>query len=582
MRFVLLTSILLQAFPAQAQFGPLLESAPQRNDMVAASGTQQMVAAANPLAAAAGKKMLDQGGSAMDAVIAMQLLLSLVEPQSSGIGGGGFVLGYDAKGGALTSIDGRETAPASAKADLFLGPDGKTIPMLEAYQGGRSVGIPGMIALMERGHKAQGRLPWKKLFEPAIAAARDGFAISPRLAAMIANAQSLIEKFPATKATYVGTDGKALGAGTLYKNPAYAAILSKIASQGAKAFYRGANAKAIVTAVQTSTISPALLTEKDIRGYRVVERAPLCGTYRGFKVCSMGPPSSGAIAILQSLHMLELHDLKAMGARSADAVHLIAESLAIAFADREQFLTDPAFFDVPSNGLLNSDYLRSRAALLDVHKAGGAYSAGDPPRADKTALAPNNNKDVPSTSHMVAADRFGNVASWTGTVQAPFGSFLMVNGYLLNNELTDFSFQPERDGKPVANKVEPGKRPRSSMSPTIIFDAQGRVVMALGSAGGSRIIAHVLKSIIAHLDWGLDIQQAIDYPNFFKTAQGLDLEAGALATAISPALEAKGHKINLRPNVSGLSGLTIAYGSDKQRSLRGGADSRREGVALGD
>jgi gamma-glutamyltranspeptidase / glutathione hydrolase len=582
MRFGALTIFMLLTYAAQAQFGPLMESAPQRSDMIAATGTQQMVAAANPLAAAAGKKMLDQGGSAMDAVMAMQLILTLVEPQSSGIGGGGFVLGYDARRGILTSFDGRETAPAAAKADLFLAPDGKTIPMLDAFQGGRSVGIPGMIALMQHGHKTQGRLPWKKLFEPAIVAARDGFAVSPRLSAMIGNAQSLIDKFPATRATFTDKDGKPLSAGALYKSPAYAAILGKIARDGPRAFYRGVNARAIVAAVQTSAVSPATLTEKDLRDYRVIERAPVCGNYHQFKICSMGPPSSGAIAMLQSLRMLEPYDLKALGSQSADAVHLIAESLAIAFADREQYLTDPAYFDVPGDGLLNPDYLKLRAALLDVHKAGGTYGAGNPPRADKTALSPNSNKDVPSTSHMVAADRYGNVASWTGTVQAPFGSFLMVNGYLLNNELTDFSFLPQRDGKPVANRVEPGKRPRSSMSPTIVFDAQGRVVMALGSAGGSRIIAHVLKVIIAHLDWGMDIQHAMDTPNFFKTAQGLDIEPGALAAAISPALVTKGHKINLRANVSGVSGLTISYGANNTRSLRGGADSRREGVALGD
>ncbi len=582
MRLLALASMLLLVQPTCAQFGPLVESAVQRENMVAASGTQQMVAAANPLAAAAGKKMLDAGGSAIDAVIAMQLILSLVEPQSSGIGGGGFVISYDAKRKSATSFDGRETAPASATADLFKAVDGKSIAMVDAYQGGRSVGVPGMIALMARSHKAQGRLPWKALFEPAIIAARNGFAVSPRMHSMMDNAQSLIEKFPVARAAFIGPDGKALAAGTLYKSPAYAAVLQKIARGGAAAFYRGDNASAIVAAVQTSAVSPASLTLKDLRGYKVIERAPMCGNYHSYKICSMGPPSSGAIAILQSLKLLEGYDINAMGPQSADAVHLIAESLAIAFADRETYLADPDFFDVPSGGLLDKNYLASRAVMLNINKAGGPYSAGAPPTKSKSALAPNSNSDVPSTSHMVAADKYGNVASWTGTVQAPFGSFLMVNGYMLNNELTDFSFLPERDGKAVANKVEAGKRPRSSMSPTIIFDAQGRVVMALGSAGGSRIIAHVLKSIIAHVDWGLDIQQAIDYPNFFKSAQELEIEPGTLATAIKAQLKAKGHQINERRNVSGLSGLTISYGADGARKLQGGADSRREGIALGD
>jgi gamma-glutamyltranspeptidase / glutathione hydrolase len=582
MRLLALVSMLLLAQPTCAQFGPLTESAPQRSGMIAASSTRQMVAAANPLAAAAGKKILDAGGSAIDAVIAMQLILSLVEPQSSGIGGGGFVIAYDARRKNVTSFDGRETAPASATADLFKAADGKPMAMLEAYQGGRSVGVPGMIALMARSHKAQGRLPWKILFEPAIIAARDGFAVSPRMHSMLDNAQSLIEKFPVAKSSFIDSDGKALAAGTLYKSPAYSAILQKIAHDGAQAFYRGDNASAIVTAVKTSAISPAALTLKDLRSYKVVERAPVCGDYRGYKICGMGPPSSGAIAILQSLKLLESYDLKAMGPQSADAVHLIAESLAIAFADRETYLADPDFFDVPGDGLLDRNYLVTRASLLNITKAGGPYSAGTPPAKNKSALAPNSNSDVPSTSHMVAADKYGNVASWTGTVQAPFGSFLMVNGYMLNNELTDFSFVPEANGKAVANKVEAGKRPRSSMSPTIIFDGQGRVVMALGSAGGSRIVAHVLKSIIAHLDWGLDIQQAIEYPNFFKSVQELEIEAGKLATALKSQLESKGHHLSERRNVSGLSGLTISYSADGARVLQGGADSRREGVALGD
>ncbi len=582
MRLSIFLPLLMFATPALAQFGPLVESAPQRANMQAAQGTRQMVASANPLASAAGKQILDAGGSAMDAVIAMQLVLTLVEPQSSGIGGGGFVLGYDGKSGKLISLDGRETAPAATTETLFLGKDGKTVSMIDAFQGGRSVGVPGMIALMARAHKLHGKLPWKKLFEPAMQLANDGFPVSPRLAGMIGNAQSLIEKFPQAKTTFIGADGTPRAAGTLYQSPDYAATLQTIARRGPSGFYRGPNAQAIVDAIKTSPVSPASLTMKDLRDYKVVARAPLCGSYRSYKVCSMGPPSSAAIANLQALKLLEAHDLKAMGPQSADAIHLIAESLAIAFADREQYLTDPAYSDVPTDGLLNDAYLKGRAMLLDISKAGGPYTAGSPPRRDKTAFADNINTDIPSTSHMTATDTRGNVATWTGTVQAPFGSFLMVGGYLLNNELTDFSFQPMRDGKPVANRAQPGKRPRSSMAPTIVFDAQGRVVMALGSAGGSRIIAHVLKAMIAHLDWGLDIQQAIDYPNFFKTAQGLEIEPGAVVAATKAGLEAKGHKVTERINVSGLSGLTIDHTANGTRRLHGGADSRREGIALAD
>jgi gamma-glutamyltranspeptidase / glutathione hydrolase len=582
MRYIFTLLTLLLASPASAQFGPLTEAAPPRSDMKAISGERQMVAAANPLAAAAGKQILDQGGSAMDAVIAMQLVLTLVEPQSSGIGGGGFALGYNAKTGKLISLDGRETAPAATTENLFLDADGKPVTMTEAYQGGRAVGVPGMIALMARAHKLQGKLPWKQLFDPAIAVARDGFSVSSRLSAMIGSAQSLIGNFPETKAIFLRSDGTAMAVGTLYKSPAYASLLQKIASGGAKIFYRGANAQAIESAVRNSAISPAALTLKDLRSYKVVERAALCGPYRSYRICSMGPPSSAAVANLQALKILEKYDIKAMGPQSAEAVHLIAESLDIAFADREQYMADPAFVDVPSEGLLNDRYINSRAALLDINKVGGPYSAGDPPGRAKPAMAPNLNKDVPSTSHMVATDSDGNVVSWTGTVQAPFGSFLMVNGYLLNNELTDFSFLPNRDGKPVANRAAPGKRPRSSMAPTIVFDSKGRVVMALGSAGGARIIAHVLKALVAHLDWGLDIQQAIEYPNFFKSSQGLEIEPSATATRIKAALETKGHKVSERRNVSGLSGLTISYDDAGKKHIQGGADSRREGVALGD
>ena len=575
---LLIISLLLISQSAFAQFGPLIESAPFRSNMPEVSARQQMVAAANPLAAQAGKEMLDAGGSATDAVIAMQLVLSLVEPQSSGIGGGGFALLYDAQKQKLVSLDGRESAPASVTPSLFLGADGKPVPLAEAYQGGRSVGVPGMIKLMARAHKASGRLSWQRLFRPAIRLSRDGFIVTPRLAMMLANADSLMKNVPATRRYFSRADGTLLQAGDRLRNPDYAALLARIAARGPDAFYAGSNARALIKAVADSPVAPAKLTQADLDAYAVIERPPLCGPYRGYRICSMGPPSSGATTILAALALLERFDLKALGPNNADAIHVIAEALAIAFADRERYLADPAFVAVPVTGLLDPAYLASRAALIDVNKAGGPYSAGNPPGADQSAFGLGLSHDIPSTSHMVAVDRRGNMVSWTGTVQAPFGSFLLAGGALLNNELTDFAFTPEKDGKPVANRAEPGKRPRSSMAPLIAFDASGKPVLAVGSAGGSRIIAHVLKALIARLDWGMSVQRAIDYPNVFKTPQGLEMEPGPVLSAVRAGLEAKGHKIIERLNVSGVQ----AIAREADGSLSGGADPRREGVALGD
>jgi gamma-glutamyltranspeptidase / glutathione hydrolase len=568
---------MLAVSPVLAQFGPLVESAPNRGELPIVEGNRQMVAAAHPLAAAAGKEMLDAGGSAMDAVIAMQLVLTLVEPQSSGIGGGGFVLGRSGRSGDIASLDGRESAPAWVTQNLFLQTDGKPVAMIDAFQGGRSVGVPGMVAMMAKAHKSQGRLPWQRLFAPAIRHARDGFAVTPRLAGMISNAQALMKNFPETQRYFSRADGTPLQAGDVLRNPAYAAFLKRLAREGARAFYSGSNAKAIASAASASPVSPANLTTQDLQRYRVEPRKALCGPYRQWTLCSMGPPSSGATTMLAALGQLERFDLAAMGPQSADAIHLIAESLAVAFADREKYLADPGFVPVPASGLIDPAYLAARSALIDPARAGGPYSAGEPPRGDKIAWGNGAHIDVPSTSHMVAADRLGGVASWTGTVQAPFGSFLMVNGYLLNNELTDFAFTPERDGVPVANRAQPGKRPRSSMTPTLVLDKDGRLVAALGSAGGSRIIAHVMKTLIAHLDWGLPMQRAIDYPNFFKTGQGLEIEPGPVATTVRPGLEAKGHKIIERPNVSGVQGIAVT-----PRGFSGGADPRREGIVLSD
>jgi gamma-glutamyltranspeptidase / glutathione hydrolase len=574
-------SILLHAAPVCAQFGPLIESAPDRGQLPIIEAQKFMVSSANPLASAAGMEMLDQGGSAVDAAIAMQLVLTLVEPQSSGIGGGGFLITHNPATKKTRSFDGRETAPSTATPSLFIGADGKPVGMVDAYQGARSVGIPGMVRLMEQAHKADGKLAWAKLFAPAIRLSSKGFEVSPRLAGMVANSQKLMKNFPETQAYFSDKNGKPLVAGARLKNPAYAKLLKSIARKGADIFYTGDFAKKAQASLAKSPVSPVTVPQSDFAAYRVLEREPLCGRYRSYRVCSMAPPSSGGVAILQSLQMLARHDLRAMGPEDARSIHLMAESLAVAFADRELYLADPSFTDVPVTGLLDPDYVEKRYNLIDPAKAGGVYSPGQPLRESQQAMAPTVTPDIPATSHMVAVDKEGRAASWTGTIQAPFGSFIMVDGVLLNNELTDFSFIADRNGVAIANRVQPNKRPRSSMAPTIVFDAQGRLVLAVGSAGGARIIAHTLKTIIAVLDWDMPPQRAIDYPNFFRSAQGLSIEPGPVLDKVKPGLEAMGHKLSVQQNVSGLHAIGARYGADGAVIYSGGADPRREGIVLG-
>lgn len=542
-----------------------------------------MAAAANPHASAAGQEILRAGGSAVDAAIAMQLVLSLVEPQSSGVGGGGFLLTYDAATGGVAAFDGRETAPASATPSLFLDESGKPLPFHQAFTGGRVVGIPGAFRLMEAAHRRHGKLPWPVLFGPAIRLAEAGFAISPRMYAMLESAAPIVRDFPEMRNTYYGADGAPLPVGTVLKNPAYAALLREVAARGADAYYKGAPAERAIAAITGAPKAPVKVTRADFANYRAIEREAVCGTYRAYRICGMGPPSSAATTILATLKMLEGHDLKALGPNSPRAIHLIAEATALAFADRGNYLADPAYVQVPVKGLIDPAYLAQRARLIDPERARGSYPVGTPPMEEKAAFAPHAGPVIPSTTHFVAVDGKGNAATWTASIQAPFGSFLMADGYILNNELTDFSFVPEADGRPVANRVEAGKRPRSSMSPTLVFDERGRLVLALGSAGGSRIITHVLKTLIATLDWGMDVQAAISFPNFHKDDGGtLEIEAGSALEAMRPQLEAMGHTVAARPAISGLQGIQLVYDAAGRVTLLGGADPRREGVALGD
>lgn len=549
---------------------------------MAATGRSSMVVSANPVATAAGREILGAGGSAVDAAIAMQLVLGIVEPQSQGIGGGGFLLTFDAARREIASFDGREAAPASATPALFMDADGKQRPFPQGYVGGHTVGIPGMLRMMEMAHRRHGKLAWARLFQPAIRVATDGFAISPRLNAALASARDIARQFPAMHSHYYQPDGAPKPVGTVLRNPELARLLKAIAAGGADAYYIGPAAARAAAAIADAPLSPVRVTADEFADYRAVERPPVCGRYRAYTVCSMGPPSSGATTLLGELKMLERFDLRSLGPSSPQAVHLIAEATSLAFADREMYLADPAFADVPVAGLTDSGYLRTRSLLIDPDKAGPPATAGTPPGLVQSARAPGRSAELPSTSHWTVVDKAGNAATFTGSIQSGFGSFIMVDGYLLNNELTDFAMRPEADGVAVVNRAEAGKRPRSSMSPTLVFDDQGRLVLALGSAGGSRIIGHVLKTVVGVLDWGLDVQQAISLPNLHGDNPRIEVEAGTPLEAMTPALEAMGHKVVTRANISGLTGIQVVRDADGAVRYLGGVDPRREGVASGD
>jgi gamma-glutamyltranspeptidase/glutathione hydrolase len=533
---------------------------------------RQMVAAANPLAAEAGMAMLRQGGSAVDAAIASALVLGLVEPQSSGLGGGAFLLHYDGATHDVAAYDGRETAPRSVDEALFLKADGTPMEFWDAVIGGRSVGVPGLLRMLELTHRDHGRLPWATLFQPAIRLAEQGFAISPRLHGLIAE-DKYLKRYPATAAYFHDAAGNPLPVGHLLKNQAYADTLEAVAAGGADAFYKGPMAMDVVAAVSSATDNPGLLSYTDLRNYQAKRRAPLCLPYRVWVVCGMSPPTSGGVAVLQILKLLEPFDLAALEPGSAGAVHLVAEASRLAFADRGQFLADSDFVEVPLDALLDPAYLSERARLIDPARSMGEASPGLP---DQQALSPKK-PDPPSTSHLSVVDRDGNAVSMTASIEGAFGSHLMARGFMLNNELTDFSFRPSVDGRPVANRVEAGKRPRSSMSPTLVLDRDGRFVMAIGSPGGSRIIGYTAKAIVAALDWDLPMQAAVALPNFANRNGATDLEAGTAVENAKAALEALGHEVNVTAMTSGLHGIRRT-----ESGLEGGADPRREGVVLGE
>lgn len=542
-----------------------------------AEAAREMAVAANPHAARAGAEVLARGGGAVDAAIAMQMVLNLVEPQSSGIGGGGFMLHFDAETGALTSHDGRETAPARAGPGLFLRPDGSAPGYFEALVGGRSVGAPGLPRMLERAHAEHGRLPWRDLFAPAIALAEEGFAISPRLHALAGRVPTL-EAFPETATYFLNPDGTARAAGAMLRNPAFADTLRLVAAGGAGAFYRGPIARDIAAAVAGAARNPGLLSTADLAAYEARERPPVCLVYRGHRVCGMGPPSSGGVTALQILGLLADREMPPAG--SVEAVHLVAEAMRLAYADRDRYIADPDFVAVPVNGLLDPAYLAHRAEAIDLSRGGVERQPGAPAGGDRAAWRSGESAEAPSTTHLSVVDGAGNAVALTSSIEFAFGSALMVRGFLLNNQLTDFAFVPERDGAPVANRAAPGKRPRSSMAPTVVFDANDRLALVLGSPGGSRIICYVATALIGVLDWGLDPQAAAAAPHWCNRNGATELEAGTPLAALAPALEALGHETKVRDMNSGLHLIAVSHAPDGRR-LRGGVDPRREGAAFG-
>ena len=537
-----------------------------------------MVAAANPLAVDEGMRVLAQGGNAIDAAIAMQMVLNVVEPQSSGIGGGAFMLFHNGRNGLLSAYDGRETAPAAARPDRFLDASGKPLGFRDAVVGGRSVGVPGVLRMLELAHRQYGKLPWAQLFQTAIALAENGFAVSPRLHAAIAADGYLAQE--QARSVFFNADGTPLAAGQVLRNPALAETLKQIAVGGAGVFYQGDIARDIVATVGNAR-NPGDITLADLANYRAKVREPVCGHYRAYKVCGVPLPSSGGITVLQMLGILEPFDMKSIAAGSLMSVHLFSEAGRLAYADRDAYLADPDFV-VPPSGLIDPAYLRSRSALIRLDASMGRALPGVPRATagstQKAAFAAGEALELPSTTHFSITDRFGNAVAMTTTIENAFGSRLMTqSGFLLNNQLTDFAFVPLVDGKPVANRVEGGKRPRSAMAPTIVYDSRGRVFMVVGSPGGPAIINYVAKTLVGVLDFGLDPQSAIDLPNVGSRNGPTELERGTSAVDLAPKLQALGHETRVMNHASGLHVIVRT-----PTGWIGGADPRREGVVRGD
>jgi len=559
--------LLALAATALATCAPALNSA----SVTAAAEPKPFVITANPLAAEAGLEVLRRGGSAVDAAIAVQAMLSLVEPQSSGLGGGAFMNFYDGRSRKLTIYDGREVAPAQASPEMFLDSSGQPLPFDQAVLGGRATGVPGVVAMLSLAHREHGRLPWKALFGSARQTAEEGFIVSPRLARMIA-ADFPQNRAPDVLAYFARPGGGLLKAGERLSNPAYGQFLRRLADEGPEAMYRGSTAARIVARTRAGPLGGSM-TMADLAAYRPVKREPICRTYRVYLVCVPPPPASG-VGTLLLLGLLERTDIDRRGPSDPQAWFLFAEASRLMYADRDQYVGDPAFVTVPAEGLLDPKYIDSRARMIGS-VAMAKPKAGQP--AGAPALAKDRTREVAGTTHFVIRDKWGNVVSMTATVESIFGTGRMVDGFFLNNELTDFSFSPfDAEGRPQANAVAPGKRPRSSMTPLILVTADGRFAGAIGSAGGNAILAYVGKSLVAAIDWGMPVQQALAAPNLVARGERFNGEVSKFDPALLQALASRG--IVVKPGQgedSGVHGVLIRDGR-----VDGGFDPRREGVVL--
>ena len=522
----------------------------------------EMVAAAHPLGVEAGLDVLRHGGSAIDAAVAVQMMLGVAEPQSSGVGGGGFLLYYDAKTHGITVYDGRETAPAGATPTMFQH-DGKPLPFWQAVASGLSVGVPGAVSLLELAHKEHGKLPWADLFGSSITAARKGIPVSPRLADWLAKMKHFADD-PEARAIYYKADGSPKQVGDIVINPDLADTMQRLATEGSRVLREGPIAEAMVARVH-GHVRPGTLALSDLAAYKPIKREPLCGPYRIWIVCGMPPPSSGGIAILQMLGLLEPFDLTRDKPNDLRAIHLIAEASRLAFADRAHYVDDPAFDPVPTQGLVAPSYIAQRRKLISEERSMGVQGVVPPGYPEH------------GTTHISIVDRDGNAVAFTTTIEAPFGAEMMVGGFILNNELTDFSAVAERDGKPVANRVEPGKRPRSSMSPTFVLDRDRQLVLTVGSAGGARIIGDTFQALVGMLDWNLPPQAALDLPRVINMNGQTELEDKGDLPGQAEALRKLGHEVQVRRHEGGLTAIRR-----KGDGWEGGADPRRDGVAKGD
>ncbi len=546
------------------------------------------VAAANPLATDAGYQVLKAGGNAIDAAIAVQMVLNLVEPQSSGIGGGAFLMTYD--GGEVRAYDGRETAPQAVNSELFL-QDGEPLEFNQAVVSGLSVGVPGTLRMLEKAHAEQGELAWAELFTPAITLAEEGFAVSNRLHTSLANDEFLRQDRLASQ-FYYDAQGEPIAVGETLKNPALAEVLRRVAAQGSAAFYEGDVAEDIVGRVQNHPERPGALAVEDLSGYEALNREPLCTPWQQWEVCGFPPPSSGHLTVMQILGMLDQQPLLEApldnGASSSGWLHQFLEASRLAFADRGRYIADPDFVEAPGgdwSSMLAPDYLEKRSELIDEMSMGENAEPGNP---GELAVSWASQPEQPEygTSHISIVDDEGNAVAMTTTIEQAFGSRILsdggtglAGGFLLNNELTDFSFAPEVDGEPVANRVEPGKRPRSSMSPTLVFDQEsGELVASLGSPGGAAIIHYTARTLVALRDWGLSAQEALNLPHAITLGGDVYVEESRFPEATMDALRERGHTVSERELTSGLQAIMRL----NDGTLFGGADPRREGVVMGD